>query len=53
MDEYRSTMLCQNDIRFSGQFRTMQPEAETGPVKAFAKADFGRGVFSADARHHA
>lgn len=53
MDEYRGTMLCQNDIRFSGQFRTMQPEAETGPVKGFAKADFGRGVLSADARHHA
>ncbi len=53
MDEYRGTMLCQNDIRFSGQFRTMQPEAETGPVKGFAKADLGRRVFATDARHHA
>lgn len=53
MDEYRVTMLRQNDIRFSGQFRTMQPEAETGQVKGFTKADFGGGAFAADARHHA
>ena len=52
MDKNGSLVPWQNNIRFSGKLRGMQPVAEPGGVQKPSDDQFGLGILSPDPSHH-
>lgn len=51
VNEDDRAVLRENDVRFSGQAGSMQPEAKISPVEKATKKNFGFCVLSPDSGH--